>query len=579
VFRVKIALLSVLLSGSVLVGLGLYSLSVMNKVGLARIDSEILTLGEGHLATRPPRGYWQNFETSLRFIYGDERSKNLVVQIKDPADEILFKSSYWPAEINKDSFPDFDHAMDTRPSGPDDREGEDRTADSQFGPPIGAPKGLPPNGDNITRGDHRGPPPEAYQACEGKSAGNSAQFINPRGEILKGICEEENGKLVLRPDSNKRNKRRQTHEGPGDRLFPPPRALNQPAWQMPRIKKKPYFATIQTTSGVWRTGIMGSDRITMMVGVNMAGFYKDSDRYRRAFLSIVPIALLLLAGGGWVIGSRALKPIALITRMAKGMTIRALDRRVPLIDADNELTRLVEVINDMLDRLEKSFGQAVRFSADAAHELQTPLTILQGELDDAVQHSTVGSEEQQRYSGLLEEVQRLKAIVQKLLILARADAGRLDLRIEAVDLSAMIESAAEDASVMAPHLQIEKETIPGVIVMADPDLIGQAVRNLTSNAVKYNHENGHIRFHLSVRDNQAHFTISNTGALIPAKDRGKIFDRFYRIDPSRSKKVPGSGLGLSLAREIVHSHHGYLRLNPSSGNETSFTLSLPCSSC
>ena len=95
-FRVKIALLSVLLSGSVLVGLGLYSLSVMNEVGIARMDREILTLGEGHLAVRPPRDYWQNFETSLRFIYGEERSKNLIVLIKDPQNEVLFKSSRWP---------------------------------------------------------------------------------------------------------------------------------------------------------------------------------------------------------------------------------------------------------------------------------------------------------------------------------------------------------------------------------------------------------------------------------------------------------------------------------------------------
>ena len=548
-FRIKIALLSVLLSGSVLVGLDLYSLSIMNKVGMARIDREILTLGEGHLATRPPRGYWQNFETSLRFIYGEERSENLIVQIKDPLNEVLFKSSHWPAEITEDSFPDFNRAMDTRPPNPDDRD------------------------------ERRGPPPEAYKACEGKSAGSSAQFVDPRGETVKGTCEEEDGKLVLRPDLRKGDRPGQAHDGPGDRPFPPPQKSDQPGGPMPRIKKKPYFATIQTPSGVWRTGIMGSDRITLMVGVNMAGFYEDADRYRRAFLGIVPIALLLLAVGGWVIAQRALKPVALITRTAEGITVRALDQRVPLIDADSELSRLVEVINGMLDRLEKSFGQAVRFSADAAHELQTPLTILQGELDDAVQHAPVGSEEQQRYSGLLEEVQRLKAIVQKLLILARADAGRLDLRLEAMDLSAMIESAAEDAAAMAPHLQVEKQIVPGVIVKADPDLMGQVVRNLTSNAVKYNHENGLIWFQLSVRDNKAHVIISNTGVPIPAKDREKIFDRFYRVDQSRSRTVPGSGLGLSLAREIVNAHRGDLRLNPGSGNVISFTLSLPCSSC
>ena len=578
-FRVKIALLSVLLSGLVLVGLSLYSLSVMNKVGMARIDSEILTLGEGHLATRPSRSYWQNFAASLRFIYGDERSDNLIVQIKDTAHEVLFKSAHWPSEITEDSFPDFDRSMDTTPPISNDRAGREQAADSRSAPPVGASERAPLNRSDDARNVRRGPPPEAYKACEGKSVGAVAQFVDRRGETLKGVCGEEDGKLVLRPDARKRDRQEQADDRPRERQPSLSPALNQAGSPMPRIKKKPYLATIQTTSGVWRTGIMGSDRITMMVGVNMAGFYKDADRYRRAFLGTIPIALLLLAAGGWIIARRALKPVALITRTAEAITVRALNQRVPLTDSDSELSRLVDVINGMLDRLEKSFGQAVRFSADAAHELQTPLTILQGELDDAVQHAPVGSEEQQRYSGLLEEVQRLKAIVQKLLILARVDAGRLELSLEPIDLSAMIESAAEDAGAMAPHLQVEKQIVPGVIVKADFDLIGQAVRNLTSNAVKYNHENGLIRFQVTTRDNIAHVTISNTGVPIPAKEGEKIFDRFYRVDPSRSKTVPGSGLGLSLAREIVHAHRGDLRLNPGSGNVISFTMSLPCSSC
>jgi signal transduction histidine kinase len=184
--------------------------------------------------------------------------------------------------------------------------------------------------------------------------------------------------------------------------------------------------------------------------------------------------------------------------------------------------------------------------------------------------------EQQRYSGLLEEVQRLKAIVQKLLILARADAGRLDLRLETIDLSAMIESAAEDAAAMAPHLQVEKQILPGVTVKADRDLMGQVVRNLTSNAVKYNYEKGLIRFQLSVRDNEAHVTISNTGVPIPTKDRERIFNRFYRVDQSRSRTVPGTGLGLSLAREIARAHKGDLRLDRAMTNLITFSLSLPC---
>ena len=359
-FRVKMALLSVLLSSLVLVGLGLYSLSVMKKVGMARLDREILTLGEGHLATRPPRDYWQNFGTSLRFIYGEQRSESLIVQVKDSWNDVLFRSSNWPAEITEEFFPGFDRAMDTGPPVPEERD------------------------------ERRRPPLEAYKACEGKSAGSAGQFVNPQRETVRGTCEEEDGELVLRPYARKDERQRQVHDGPLNRPAPTPLEINQQGWAVPRIKKRPSFVTIQTSSGSWRAGIMGSDRITLMLGVNLAGFYEDADRYRRAFLSIVPIALLLLAGGGWAIAQRALKPVGVITRTAEGITGRALDQRVPRIEEDSELSRLVEVINGMLDRLEKSFGQAVRFSADAAHELQTPLTILQGELDDAVQHAPVG---------------------------------------------------------------------------------------------------------------------------------------------------------------------------------------------
>ncbi len=543
-----------------------------------RIDREILTLGQGHLTIGPPRGYWQNFEQSLGFIYREGRTENLIVQIKDPGNEVLFKSSNWPIEITEKAFPDFDRTMSTSPPVIIKRVVDEKATNSQLNQQPDAPRRNPADRDDDTRNDsHRGPPAEAYKACEGRSEGSIAEFIDTRGETLKGTCEKENGKLVLRPDANKSIKRIQVNEESGDRPSPPSPVANPSERPMPLIKK-PCFATIETPSGIWRTGIMGSERVTMIVGINMAGFYRDAESYRRAFLGTVPLALLLLAVGGWVIARRALKPVALITRTAEAITVRALNQRVPLTDSDSELSRLVKVINGMLDRLEKSFSQAIRFSGDAAHELQTPLTILQGELDYAVQHAPVGSEEQQRYSGLLEEVQRLKAIVQKLLILARADAGRLELSLKSIDLSAMIESAVEDAGAIAPHLQLKKKLVPGVIVKADPDLIGQVVRNLTSNAIKYNDENGLIKFQLSVRDNNAHFTISNTGVSIPAKDREKIFDRFYRVDQSRSKTVSGSGLGLSLAREIVHAHGGKLRLDSDSGNVVSFTLSLPCGS-
>jgi signal transduction histidine kinase len=136
----------------------------------------------------------------------------------------------------------------------------------------------------------------------------------------------------------------------------------------------------------------------------------------------------------------------------------------------------MNVGNDMLERLEQSFAQAARFSADAAHELQTPLTILQGELDQAVQNAPPSSAEQRRYSGLLEEVQRLKAIAQKLLLLARTDAGRLPLQLEPVDLSAAVSQTAHDVEDMAPHLQVTRTLAPGIRVHADADMLQRIPR-------------------------------------------------------------------------------------------------------
>ncbi len=483
-FRLKIVLLSILISGSALVGFGLYFLSVINKVSIDRIDHEILALGESQLHVWHSRKHWQDFGNSLRFIYGQDRWKDLTVQVTNARNQTLYQSPHWPEEISAASFQDFDFKMAT---------------------------GL---GRNAMQ-DRRPPPPPP-------------------------------------------------HAREGQRRSPPPIHI-----------KKPSFQTVKTTAGTWRTGIMGNQHITILLGMDMAGFYQDAARFQKAFLFTVPVALLLLAVGGWLIAHRALKPVALITRTAEGITARGLDQRIPSTGADSELLRLINVINGMLDRLEKSFGQAVRFSADAAHELQTPLTILQGVLDDAVQHAPSASDEQRRYSDLLEEVQRLKVIVQKLLIIARADAGQLALCLEPLDMSGMIEAIIEDAGVVAPHLQIEQQILPGVMVQADPELLRQVIQNLTSNAVKYNLDEGLIKFRLKVQGDRILFSVSNTGIPIADKDRQRIFDRFYRVDKSRSKRLPGTGLGLSLAREIVRAHKGELRLDRSLDNLITFTLSLP----
>jgi two-component system heavy metal sensor histidine kinase CusS len=143
-------------------------------------------------------------------------------------------------------------------------------------------------------------------------------------------------------------------------------------------------------------------------------------------------------------------------------------------------------------------------------------------------------------------------------------------------MSLMIEAAAEDVGVMGPHLTIEKHIAPGIIVQTYPDLLRLVIQDLITNAVKYNLDNGLIRFRLAAENNPVLFTIVNTGPPIPISEQYRIFDRFYRVDKSRSQKVPGIGLGLSLAREIVRAHKGELRFDPAANDLIAFCLSFPC---
>ena len=527
-FRIKIILLSILISGSVLVAFGLYFLTAIHDVSLDRIDLELRSLGPRPIHLwRLTRG-GEELDRRLQSVYGTERWKDIIVQIRTGRNEVLYQSPHWPTAISEDSFPEYDRRMETPPPLP-----------AFF--------------------------PERRQRPE--RSGRNAGAVYPMSQAPPGA----GNRPPMPPRSGFPPDR---PAGPPADSVSPPSPL--PAPPEPFRMKQHFFKTLKADGKTWRVGIMGDPFVTILIGMNMAGFHSDEARYRKTFFIAVPIALLLLAAGGWLITRRALRPVADITRTAESITAQGLDRRIPSSPGpDDEFSRLVNVINDMLDRLEKSFRQAVRFSADAAHELKTPLTILQGMLDDAVQHAVTGSDEQRSYGALIEEVQRLKAIVQKLLILSHADAGQLALNLEPLDISAVVESAAEDVGAVAPHLRLEQEIAPHVTVQADPDLFRQVVQNLTSNAVKYNREGGLIRFRLEERGERVIFTIANTGTPIPEADREKIFLRFHRVDQSRSSAVQGSGLGLSLAREIVHAHGGTLRLDDDPDGLISFTLTLP----
>jgi signal transduction histidine kinase len=234
------------------------------------------------------------------------------------------------------------------------------------------------------------------------------------------------------------------------------------------------------------------------------------------------------------------------------------------------------VFNAMLDRLERSFQQARRFSADASHELKTPLALLQAEVDQALRAEAAGSPAQQTYRSLLEEIHRLKSILDKLLLLSLADSGHLRVERTHLNLSRLVEGLAEDTEEMHPELPVERSLASGLSVAADATLLEQALRNLLGNAAKFNRAQGTIRIDLRGEGADAVLRIGNAGPGIPAGDLPRLFERFYRGDPARRRDRPGgAGLGLSLAREILRAHGGEVRLIRSEPDWTEFEARLP----
>ncbi|MEW5983656.1 MAG: ATP-binding protein [Acidobacteriota bacterium] len=531
-FRLRIALLALVTSGVVLVGFGVSFLAVTHRVGLEKVDREIRAIAEGQLHGWHPPGHWAAFNQSLTFIYGDESASRPVVIVRDSAGSLLFMSPAAPAEIAGLPLPTL----------------------ALLEPPLG-PRPPPGGGDDFV----------ARLDLDGDNRVSPLEFDGPPGRFSDfdvnrdGYVSELEARQAVRDVPPR--------VGPPDPFGPAPEPR-------PR-QRESAFQTVATAAGDWRVGILGNELVTLVVALNLADFSRDATSYRNALLVALPLALLLLGAAGWFLSTRALRPVAEITHMAQTLTASDLDRRIPDVATDAELRRLVEVLNGMLGRLQASFQQAERFSSDAAHELQTPLTVLQGELDNAIHAAASGSAEQQTYVSLLDEVRRLKSVVHKLLLLARADAGRLALNLKRTDLSALAAAAAEDLQTMAPGARVLSDIQPGVSVRADPDLLDQVLLNLTTNAAKYTPEGGLVRLSLEADAGVARLTVANAGESIPAGERERVFDRFHRLDQSRSRGAGGSGLGLSLARELARAHHGDLVLEAERPGMNAFTLTLP----
>ncbi len=337
----------------------------------------------------------------------------------------------------------------------------------------------------------------------------------------------------------------------------------------------PVYATWPGPAGEWRVMSIANPEVTLSIAHNLSGLHAEMRQFRNALLVAVPLGLILIVAGGWLIGHLALRPVNLIAATAESVTASRLDARIPSAAADDEFKRLIALINAMLERLERSFKQATRFSADAAHELKTPLALLQAQVERALRSAPDSSEAQRGCAEQLEELQRLRSILRKLLLLSQADAGQLPLSRTSVDLTERVRAAKDDLTLLVPDRKVCVEAPTKLVAQADGDLLDQMIGNLISNAAKFGDQAGTITLRLEDDGTYARLMVENTGTPIPAADQPRVFDRFYRADAARSREVEGTGLGLSLAREMARAHGGDLVLLHSDASGTAFVLKLP----
>lgn len=313
------------------------------------------------------------------------------------------------------------------------------------------------------------------------------------------------------------------------------------------------------------------------VAMSMENMVETRRRFLLMMASVLPLALVLAAAGGWLLARRALKPVDSMTQTARRIGGEHLQDRLRETGSGDEVDRLAKTLNDMLDRLDAAFRQTRQFSADASHELQTPLTILKGEMEVALRANRSPEEYRRVLESSLEEIERIDRLVEGLLLLSRADAGVLRLDLRPVDAAALsVEVCDQMRTVAEAHgVVLDATSAAPVFVSADRDRLRRVLLNLLDNAVKYTPAGGTVTLFVHADDQQAYLAVTDTGIGMSAAEAAQIFDRFHRITDARSADARGVGLGLSIARSIVEAHGGRIEVQSAPDRGTTFTVVLP----
>jgi len=320
----------------------------------------------------------------------------------------------------------------------------------------------------------------------------------------------------------------------------------------------------------------GPEKSLIMVGVSMVHELSRLDTLLYQLIASGSLALFIGLLGSWYISGMIMKPVKSISTTAAKLSATQLHERIDTNYVDTELKELATVLNDTFDRLEGAFQRQSRFTADAGHELRTPLAVLHTNLELALSRPRSEEEYCAILRSCLDGSSRMRTLIDSLLTLARADAGQLLSNFKPIDLCQVVRhGVAQHQSRAGSHVLECKHPSQAVTIQGDTTLMGLVLTNLISNALKYTPEHGRIQVKVDTEGSDAIMSVTDNGLGIPAEALPHIFERFYRVDESRNRATGGQGLGLAICKSLVDAHHGSITCESAKGKGTTFTMRFP----
>lgn len=374
----------------------------------------------------------------------------------------------------------------------------------------------------------------------------------------------------------------EVRDGSGNVIFQSPQFTKPGANPSPPSSPATIFYTTNLNSLQYRIALRtvqtNGQTFVIRAAVPTEPFDQALDRFRLILRETLPVLIVLASLIGYWVSGRGLAPVKEIIRTARGINVKNLSSRLKVPKVHDELRLLTDTLNEMLARIESSVRRITQFTADASHDLRTPLALIRSSSELALLRSRTEEEYRETLAGILTTSEETTGLVENLLTLARADADAASLQFRRLDLIPHLRKTADEARILAAHKGIRVfEDLPGapVWIIADFSAIERLFRIVLENAVKYTSSGGEIGIVFHNGQGGAHVQIRDTGIGIPTKDLSHIFERFYRADEARSRETGGSGLGLAIARWIVDMHHGSVNVQSKLGQGSVFSISLP----